>query len=441
MAKPILMPQVGQDLTEGKLIEWRVKVGDIVAKGDIVAVVESEKASFDVEAFEAGTVLRLLYDAGATTEVLAPLAFVGEPGEASSAIPASAVAMPAFEPTLPAAQALALSSKTPERRGPSSKANGAPRSSPLARRLALDNGLDLAVLAGSGPNWAIIKHDIETALASRKNSPAAGNPPTTRRVAPTPSDARLHRVWLRKGAGDPIVFIHGFGADLNAWRGIVGAAAISRPILGIDLPGHGRSPVAGEIVWPDIVEAVAATLREERVEAADLVGHSLGAAVAIGVAETARFAVRSLFLIAPAGLGPDINGAFLAGFLRAETAASLAPWMLLLATDENVIGPAFVAVTAQTRAEAGVMAGQSQVAQALFPNGTQAFSVRKAVAALHCPVRIVFGAEDRIIPADHAAGLPGPIAVHRFPGIGHMPHIEARDAVARLLREHLQSVL
>jgi pyruvate/2-oxoglutarate dehydrogenase complex dihydrolipoamide acyltransferase (E2) component len=84
MAKPILMPQVGQDLTEGKLVELRVAVGDSVAKGDIVAVVESEKASFDVEAFESGVVLDVLYKEGDTTRVLEPLLFVGQPGESAA---------------------------------------------------------------------------------------------------------------------------------------------------------------------------------------------------------------------------------------------------------------------------------------------------------------------------------------------------------------------
>ena len=81
MAKPILMPQVGQDLTEGELIEWHVKVGDMVKKGDILAVVESEKASFEVEAYEEGVVLELLCEVGKMAVVLEPLLTLGEPPE------------------------------------------------------------------------------------------------------------------------------------------------------------------------------------------------------------------------------------------------------------------------------------------------------------------------------------------------------------------------
>ena len=77
MAKPILMPQVGQDLTEGQLIEWHVNVGDTVKKGDILAVVESEKASFEVEAYEEGVVLKLLCEVGKMAVVLEPLLILG----------------------------------------------------------------------------------------------------------------------------------------------------------------------------------------------------------------------------------------------------------------------------------------------------------------------------------------------------------------------------
>jgi len=84
MAKPIVMPQVGQDLTEGKLIEWCVKVGDPVKKGDILAVVESEKASFEVEAYEEGLVLELFYEAGDMATVLEPLLTLGDAGETAT---------------------------------------------------------------------------------------------------------------------------------------------------------------------------------------------------------------------------------------------------------------------------------------------------------------------------------------------------------------------
>ncbi len=461
MSKPIVMPQVGQDLTEGKLVEWRVKVGDTVAKGDIVAVVESEKASFEVEAYEVGTVLDLLYEEGATTEVLAPIMFVGDPAEAKGAAPApdAGGAPPAAAPA-PAAGAPAAPGPQP---AAPARPDGAPRSSPLARRLAGTNGIDLSALAGTGPRGAVVKRDVDEALKARPAAaPARAPAPATARapaVPPRPAGpapaapgpaapgpvraeaapAALNRAWLRRGEGAPVVMIHGFGADLNGWRVLAAAAALARPVLALDLPGHGRSAGLDRVSLAGLAEAVAAALAEEGVAEADLVGHSLGAAVAVAVAEAARFTVRSLFLIAPAGLGPDINGAFLDGFARARGEDSLAPWMALLVADPAAMGPAIVRITAQARGNPGVAEAQDRVARALFPDGTQAVSVRHALGRLPGPVRIVVGAEDRIIPARHAAGLPGPVAVHVFPGVGHMPHLEAREPVARLLAQHLRS--
>jgi pyruvate dehydrogenase E2 component (dihydrolipoamide acetyltransferase) len=72
---------------------------------------------------------------------------------------------------------------------------------------------------------------------------------------------------------------------------------------------------------------------------------------------------------------------------------------------------------------------------ALFPDGTQAFSIRDVFAHLSVPVKIVVGAADRIIPAAHARGLPGTVAVHVFGAVGHMPHLEARAPVGQLLAE------
>lgn len=167
MPNPILMPQVGQDLTEGKLVEWKVKVGDQVAKGDIVAVVESEKASFEVEAFEAGTVLELLYREGDTTQVLSPLLYLGAPGEAP----------PANGREANGEAAVAASDVTPDVPPARQAAAGRVRSSPLARRLARQGGIDLGALTGSGPKGSIVRRDVVAALAKAPPSQEAAPPP------------------------------------------------------------------------------------------------------------------------------------------------------------------------------------------------------------------------------------------------------------------------
>ena len=161
--------------------------------------------------------------------------------------------------------------------------------------------------------------------------------------------------------------------------------------------------------------------------------------MALALAASGAVGVRSLLLIAPAGLGPDVNGAFLDGFGRSRSAASLAPWMRLLVADPAALSDGFIQATARSRAVGDVAESQQRLAAALFPDGTQAFSTRALLAGLTVPVKVVFGRDDRIIPARHANGLPGNVAVHLFDGVGHLPQIEARDAVARLWQELLRS--
>ncbi|MBB4302699.1 pyruvate dehydrogenase E2 component (dihydrolipoamide acetyltransferase) [Rhodobium orientis] len=180
MAAPILMPQVGQDLTEGVLVSWNVKVGDPVKKGDIVAVVESEKASFEVEAFEEGTVLKLLYGEGDKATVLEPILFVGAEGETvdggkADSAKADDTAPPAAETAAPAEKADAAPA-----------ASGGTGSSPLARRLAKKNGLDITAIAGTGPRGSVVKRDIEAALASGSGKAPAAEKPA---AAPAPAAA------------------------------------------------------------------------------------------------------------------------------------------------------------------------------------------------------------------------------------------------------------
>ena len=81
MAIVINMPQVGQDIETALITEWHVIVGDKVEKGDIIATVDSDKASFEVEVFDSGTVLKLLYGEGEEGEVFKPIAYIGDPDE------------------------------------------------------------------------------------------------------------------------------------------------------------------------------------------------------------------------------------------------------------------------------------------------------------------------------------------------------------------------
>jgi pyruvate dehydrogenase E2 component (dihydrolipoamide acetyltransferase) len=174
----ILMPALSPTMEVGNLAKWLVKEGDQVAAGDVIAEIETDKATMEVEAVDEGTLARILVTEGAenvpVNEVIAVLAEEGEDVSAVQA-PASAAAAPA--PALPPASAAAppapVAMPAPAAAAPVPKKDGARIfASPLARRLARENAIDLAALAGSGPHGRIVKNDIETAITSGTGKPA-----------------------------------------------------------------------------------------------------------------------------------------------------------------------------------------------------------------------------------------------------------------------------
>jgi pyruvate dehydrogenase E2 component (dihydrolipoamide acetyltransferase) len=385
MAVEIIFPRVSADTETGTLSRWLAAEGERVREGQPLFEIEVGPAATEVEAPASGVLRGLRVKAGDRLPVGATLAWiVGED-----------------EPFDPDLQALAG-----ELRALLAPAASAPQS--------------------DAPGDAPVRPD-----EADERTPAM--PPAPALVIG--AGARLNRLWFARGEGAPIVFVHGFGADLNGWRPLVGRLPSAYSALGLDLPGHGASPFFGEATLAALTAAVAATLAEEGVSAAHLVGHSLGGAVAAALTAAPGFRALSLGLIAPAGLGPEVNGPFIAGFLRARSEASLGPWMRELVADPAALGSALVNTTLRQRAAGGLIEAQTRLAAALFPDGAQAIDIRPWLAEIAIPAKLIVGVEDRILPARQAEGLNGLIALHRLARVGHMPHLEARAEVARLLSE------
>jgi pyruvate dehydrogenase E2 component (dihydrolipoamide acetyltransferase) len=151
MATEILMPQVGQDIETATIVEWHKKENDTVNKGDIIATVESDKATFDVEAYESGVLLKRLYEEGQEVKVLTPIAYLGESGESVEEIPSSSeLSQTVVTPDS------SISTVSPEK----SKRNDKVIASPSARRLAKEKGIDLKNVTGTGPEGRITREDV-----------------------------------------------------------------------------------------------------------------------------------------------------------------------------------------------------------------------------------------------------------------------------------------
>lgn len=149
MATAVMMPQVGQDIATGVIIEWFKKENDPIQKGETIASVESDKATFDVEAYESGVLLKILHAAGAEVPVLTPIAYIGQPGED---VVADGPATETSSPPAVEHEVTLATEPTPK--------HGGPAASPSARRLAREKGVDLQTVTGTGPGGRITKEDV-----------------------------------------------------------------------------------------------------------------------------------------------------------------------------------------------------------------------------------------------------------------------------------------
>ncbi|MDB2476572.1 pyruvate dehydrogenase complex dihydrolipoamide acetyltransferase [Paracoccaceae bacterium] len=192
----ILMPALSPTMEEGTLAKWLVKEGDTVSSGDIIAEIETDKATMEFEAVDEGTVGKIIVPEGSEgVKVNALIAVLLEDGEeASDAVPSSASADDAGDKA--AATAVSAEPATPTAERSATPAPAAPAASdgtrifasPLARRIAADQGLDLSALRGSGPHGRIVKADVLAAGdAPAKPAPTAGPAVSAATPAPAPS--------------------------------------------------------------------------------------------------------------------------------------------------------------------------------------------------------------------------------------------------------------
>ena len=188
MPTEILMPALSPTMEEGTLAKWLVKEGDTVASGDILAEIETDKATMDFEAVDEGVLGRILITEGTEgVKVNTPIAVLLEEGESAADIGAAASAP---EPMAAPGTAPAPATAPQADVAPAPKAADGRRifASPLARRIAAQKGIDLAQITGSGPHGRIIRADVENAQPSSATAtPAAEPQPSAPAAAPAPS--------------------------------------------------------------------------------------------------------------------------------------------------------------------------------------------------------------------------------------------------------------
>ena len=251
---------------------------------------------------------------------------------------------------------------------------------------------------------------------------------------------RLRYLELGEGPGVPVLLLHGFGADLNTWMFTQPALAEGRRVIALDLSGHGGS--AKEVGAGDaesLTGVVGAALDALGIERVHLVGHSMGGAVAALLAVRRRERVASLTLIASAGLGAEINAAFIDGFVRASRRREATEVLNLLVHDPALVSRTMVEDVLRYKRLDGVTAALMRIAGVCFAGGRQSLDIAAEIAELPLPVQIIWGRDDRIIPVAHAEALAVRLPVHIIEQAGHLPHMEQAGEVNRLIKRFIET--
>ena len=426
-ATAVGMPKLGMTMTEGRVVAWPVPLGGRVEKDAVVLVIESEKAEIEIESPAAGHLRHVYVPADRTVPcgtLLAALtttmdeAFDADAFRRDHDRPERTVVTPA-----PRADR-AVASGAARQDGAASRA--APIT-PAARALARDLGIDVAVVAGTGPQGRVTREDVEAHAAARE------------RLVPVGGGVSLE--VLGQGSGEPVVLIPGFGSDGSAFALQVPALVAGHRVLAVNPRGAGLSDAPDEPVY-----TVATAARELLAAAggpAHLVGASLGAAVAMEAALQGPERVRSLALITPFVSASPRLLAVLESWCRVATessaetlAATLLPW--LFSTDH----------LADDRARGRTLRGLAQMLARVAPSslarhaaGLRVWSGTRAsdLQRLRVPVLVVAGSEDLLTP--DARDVADAIPDSQFLAIGDAGHavaLEQPETVNAALVRHLR---
>lgn len=248
--------------------------------------------------------------------------------------------------------------------------------------------------------------------------------------------------YRRLGNGEEqAVLIHGFGGDLNTWLFNHEELAANRTVYALDLPGHGGSSKqvrSGALA--DLSQVLGGFMDGVGLTKAHLVGHSMGGALALEFALTHPERVQSICLIASGGLGPEIDGEYIDGFITATRRKEMQRQIEKLFANPKLISRQLVEDILKYKRLDGVEAALRTIAAQFCPGGRQAIVRRQQLGSLTMPALVIWGADDRIIPQTHADGLPDRVRTEILAGSGHMLQMEAAPKVNRLVRSFWDSV-
>ncbi len=315
------------------------------------------------------------------------------------------------------------------------------------RRIVAASGATLpigALLAVAAPS-GVPDSDIDAFVAGFVAPEPASDEAATEAgdIAPREIEAggrRLRLLDIGSGTETPIVLVHGFGGDLNDWMFNHSALAGKHRAIALDLPGHGGSvKEVGAGDAETFAAAVSDALAVLAIDRFHIVGHSMGGAIALVLAGRMPQRIASITLIASAGLGPEINGTFIDGYVKIQRRREAQQVLAAVVHDPSLVSRAMIEETLRYRRLDGVQAALDTIARAWFAGDRQSLDLRPALGALSAPTQIIWGRDDRIIPVAHAEALAGKMPTHILDAVGHIPQMEKAGEVNRLIAAFVEA--
>ncbi|MEO0383896.1 MAG: acetoin dehydrogenase dihydrolipoyllysine-residue acetyltransferase subunit [Pseudomonadota bacterium] len=430
MSGLLKMPRMGETMEEGTLAAWLVEPGQPFKRGDAILEVETDKTVVEFPALGDGSLIEALVELGQMVSVGTPIARIDIGDGPDWTDDGSANATADVEGGRTADTEEHVRASVIESSGlasPGAEGNTL-RATPLARRLAAQNGLDIAELQGSGRRGRIERRDVEAVIAQNT---------ITQGAMPSAVDLQTGHglAWLEKGPADgpPVMFIHGFAADHTAWAGLQShMARAGCRTLAVDLPSHGATTLDAHDV-DDLLPPLSQVMQHLGSQPIHLVAHSMGALAAVKLAQA--HPVASLTLISPAGVGRRVNTGFLDALAAPKGVDHVRSTLRRLTSGPNGLSEVAVNGIFQQLKQGRAAA----LAQSLAGASGQAVDIRADLAALAAkvPVSLILGHRDQILDWSEALEVSPLLSVHHFPDVGHMPHWEAPTDVRMILERRI----
>lgn len=245
--------------------------------------------------------------------------------------------------------------------------------------------------------------------------------------------------FLKRGrSGEALVLIHGFGGGLNNWLFNLDALAVHHVVYALDLPGHGTSSKdVGDGSLEVLVEVLRGFLEEIELGKSHLVGHSLGGALALILALEHADLVASLTLVGGAGLGTEINGAYIDAFIESRRRKDTRVMLKNLFHDPSLVTRQMVNDVLAFKRIDGVQEALQTIAGQFREGNVQRIVLADRLNGLSIPVQVVWGEEDQVLPASQAKALPKNVEVEVIPEVGHMVQMESPAQLNQLILDNV----